>query len=160
MCHTFFIHSSVNGHLDCFHTLAIAHRAAMNIIVHDSFRIMVFSGYMSSSGIAGLYGSSISVFVFFFFLWLHWVFVSVRGLTLVAASGGHSSSRCAGLSPSWPLLLWSTDSRCTGSVIVAHGPSCSTHVGSSQTKAQTRVPCIGRQILNHCATREALFSVF
>ena len=30
------------------------------------------------------------------------------------------------------------------------------HVGSSQTRARTRVPCIGRQILNHCATREAL----
>ena len=30
------------------------------------------------------------------------------------------------------------------------------HVGSSQTRAQTRVPCIGRQILNNCATREAL----
>ena len=29
------------------------------------------------------------------------------------------------------------------------------HVGSSQTRAQTRVPCIGRQTLNHCATREA-----
>ena len=28
------------------------------------------------------------------------------------------------------------------------------HVGSSRTRAQTRVPCIGRQILNHCATRE------
>ena len=30
------------------------------------------------------------------------------------------------------------------------------HVGSSQTRAQTRVPCIGRQTLNHCAIREAL----
>ena len=29
------------------------------------------------------------------------------------------------------------------------------HVGSSQTRARTPVPCIGRQILNHCATREA-----
>ena len=28
------------------------------------------------------------------------------------------------------------------------------HVGSSQTRAQTRIPCIGRRILNHCATRE------
>ena len=28
------------------------------------------------------------------------------------------------------------------------------HVGSSRTWAQTHVPCIGRQILNHCATRE------
>ena len=29
-------------------------------------------------------------------------------------------------------------------------------MGSSRTRAQTRVPCIGRQILNHCATREVL----
>ena len=34
------------------------------------------------------------------------------------------------------------------------------HVGSSQTRAQTRVPCIGRQTLNHCATREALVYSF
>ena len=27
--------------------------------------------------------------------------------------------------------------------------------GSSQTRARTRVPCTGRQTLNHCATREA-----
>ena len=35
------------------------------------------------------------------------------------------------------------------------GPAAPRHVGSSQTRARTRVPCIGRQILNHCATREA-----
>ena len=29
------------------------------------------------------------------------------------------------------------------------------HVGSSQTRARTRVPCIGRRILNHCVTKEA-----
>ena len=34
------------------------------------------------------------------------------------------------------------------------------HVGSSQTRARTRVPCIGRQILNHCATREAPLLIF
>ena len=28
-------------------------------------------------------------------------------------------------------------------------------MGSSQTRARTHVPCIGRRILNHCATREA-----
>ena len=39
----------------------------------------------------------------FIYLWLGWVFVSLQGLSLVVASGGHSSSRCAGLSPSWPL---------------------------------------------------------
>ena len=53
----------------------------------------------------------------------------MRGLSLVAASGGHSSSRCAGLSLSRPLLLRSTGSRCAGSVIVPHGPSCSAACG-------------------------------
>ena len=73
-------------------------------------------------------------FLFFFFnlfiyLWLCWVFVSVRGLPLAAASGGHSSSWCAGLSLSRPHLLRSTGSRRAGSVVVAHGPSCSVACG-------------------------------
>ena len=34
------------------------------------------------------------------------------------------------------------------------------YMGSSQTRARTCVPCIGRQILNHCATREAPQPVF
>ena len=63
------------------------------------------------------------------YLWLCWVFVSLRGLSLVVASGGHSSSRCAGLSLSRPLLLRSTGSRCAGSVVVPHGPSCSAACG-------------------------------
>ena len=91
----------------------------------------------------------------FIYLWLCWVFVSVRGLSLVAASEGHPSSRCAGLSLSRPLLLRSTGSRRPGSAVVAHGPSHSVACGIFQTRARTRVPCIGRQILNHCATREA-----
>ena len=71
---------------------------------------------------------------FFFFssliyLRLCWVLVSVRGLSPVAANGGHSSSRCAGLSLSRPLLFQSTGSRCTGSAIVAHGPSRSAACG-------------------------------
>ena len=65
----------------------------------------------------------------FIYIWLCWVFVSVRGLSLVAASGAHSSSRCAGLSLSRPLLLRSTGSRCAGSVVVAHGPSSSSACG-------------------------------
>ena len=69
------------------------------------------------------------LFYLFIYLWLCWVFVSVRGLSPVAASGGHSSSRCAGLSLSRPLSLWSTGSRRAGSVIVAHGPSCSVACG-------------------------------
>ena len=61
----------------------------------------------------------------------------VRGLSLVAASGGHSSSwcgdhsssRCAGLSISRPLPLRGTGSRHAGSAVVAHGPSCSVACG-------------------------------
>ena len=68
-------------------------------------------------------------FNLFIYVWLCWVFVSVRGLSLVAASGGHSSSRCADLSPSRPLLLRSTGSRRAGAVIVAHGSSYSAACG-------------------------------
>ena len=71
----------------------------------------------------------IYLYIYIYIFWLCWVFVSVRGLSLVAASGGHSSSRCTGLSPSRPLLLRSTGSRRTGSVVVAHGPSCSAACG-------------------------------
>ena len=110
----------------------------------------------------------------FIYFWLCWVLVAVRGLSLVAASGGYSSLRYACFSLRWLLLLWSTGSRHTG----FH--SCSTwaqqlwlagsraqaqelwrtglvaprHVGSCRIRARTHVPCVGRWIPNHCATRE------
>ena len=62
MYHSFFIHSSVNGQLDCFHVLAVVNNAAMNTGVHVSFSTLVSSGYMPRSGIAGLYGSFIPSF--------------------------------------------------------------------------------------------------
>ena len=72
----------------------------------------------------------LNLFIYLFnFLGLCWVFVSVRGLSPVVESEGHSSSQCAGLSLSRPLLLRSTGSRCAGSVVVAHGPSCSVACG-------------------------------
>ena len=58
---------------------------------------------------------SICFFVFiylFIYFWLRWVIVAVRGLSLVAASGGYSLLRCGGFSLSWLLLLQSTGSRC------------------------------------------------
>ena len=83
-----------------------------------------------------IYFLCVYIYIFFFkiiylfiYFWLCWVFVSVRGLSPVAASGGHASSRCAGLSLSQPLLLRSTGSRRAGSVVVAHGPSCSAACG-------------------------------
>ena len=63
MYHIFFIHSSVDGHLGCFHVLAIANSAAVNTEVHVSFWIMVFSRYMPRTGIAASCGSSIFSFL-------------------------------------------------------------------------------------------------
>ena len=114
------------------------------------------------------------IYLFIVYFWLRWVFVAARGLSLVAASRGYSSWWCVGFSLRWLLLLWSTGSRRTGF------SSCGTraqqlwlmgsraqaqqlwhtglvapqHVGSSRTRAQTCVHCIGRRILNLCDTRE------
>ena len=87
MYHIFFIYSSVGGHLGCFHVLAIVNSAALNIGVPVSFWIMVFSGYMPSSGIAGSYWKSLHILncldwnllscsLFFFFSISHSLVVS------------------------------------------------------------------------------------
>ena len=68
----------------------------------------------------------------------------LRRLSPVVASRGYSSLWCAGFS------LWST-----GSVVVVRGLVAPRYVGSFPTRAVTGVPCIGRRILNHCATKEA-----
>ena len=63
MYHSFLIHSSADGHLGCFHVLAIVNSAVMNIRVHMSLSTLVSSVCMPRSGIAGSYGSSISSFL-------------------------------------------------------------------------------------------------
>ena len=61
--HSFIIHSSADGHLGCFHVLAIINSAVMNLGVHMSLSDLVSSVCMPRSGIAGSYGSSISSFL-------------------------------------------------------------------------------------------------
>ena len=89
--------------------------------------------------------------VYLFKLWLCWVFIATRRLSLVAVSGGCCSLPRVGFSLQWLLLLPLLGSRDTGF------SSCSTqaarvvlqHVGSSQTRDWTHVPCIViRQNLN------------
>ena len=63
MYRSFFIHSPVNGHLGCFHVLAVVNSAATNIGVHVSFSVLVSSGYIPRSGIAGSYGGFIPSFL-------------------------------------------------------------------------------------------------
>ena len=62
MYHNFFIHSSVHGHLCCFHVLAIVKSGVMNNEMHVSFSILVSSVYMPRSEIAVSYGGFIPSF--------------------------------------------------------------------------------------------------
>ena len=63
MYHNFFIHSSVDEHLDCFHVLAIVDNPAMNNGIHESFSNFVTSEHMPKTWIAGSYGDSIPSFL-------------------------------------------------------------------------------------------------
>ena len=110
------------------------------------------------------WGNIFSYFCFFnkFFLKYLFIYLSLAALGLHCCAWAFSSC-----SEQWLLLLWSTGSvvvahglQSAGSVVVAHRLVAPRHVGSSQTRARTRVPCIGRRILNHCATREAPFCYF
>ena len=72
------------------------------------------------------------------YFWLCWVLAAVCRISLVAASRGHSSLWCVGLSLQWPPLLQSMGARCTGfsncgrrDQELLHGDSAAPrHVGS------------------------------
>ena len=109
----------------------------------------------------------------FFFLYIYFIYLFIFififgcvgssplwGLSPVAASGNHSSSRCTGLSLSRPLLLQSTGSRRVGSVIVAHGPSCSVACGILPDQGSNPCPLhwqADSQPLRHQGSPEFLF---
>ena len=55
----------------------------------------------------------------------------------------------------WALVVAAPRLWGTGSIVVAHGLTCSMACESSQTRDQTRVSCTGRKILYHWATRDS-----
>ena len=59
MYHFFFIHTSVDEHLGCFCILTTVNSAAIHIVLHVSFWIMIFSSMLFdfSSMFASFYGS-------------------------------------------------------------------------------------------------------
>ena len=107
--------------------------------------------------------------LFFFFLnnlnLFIYLFLAVLGLRFCA----RAISSCGKRGPLLIAVRWPPT--VTASLVAEHrlqtrrlsnlwltGPVTPWHAGSSQTRARTHVPCSSRQILNHCATREALYS--
>ena len=126
-----------SGHLICY-------SLCLNILSQVFLQFIVFYFLESLFFLETFYFLKffINLFIYLFIYWLRWVFVAVRGLSLVVASKGYSSLWCTCFSLWWLLLLLSMDSRCAGlsscgtwaQVAVAHGLNCSTtctHVGSS-----------------------------
>ena len=63
MYHIFFIHSSVNGHVGCFHVLSVVNSSSVNNGIYVSLSILVSSGYIPRSGNARSYGGFILCFL-------------------------------------------------------------------------------------------------
>ena len=112
-------------------------------------------------------------FIYFIYFWLCWVFVAARGLfssygkqgLLFVVVGGRLTSVASlvaehGLQARRLQQLWLTGSRAQAQQLWRMGLVAPQRVGSSRTRARTRVPCIGWRILNHCTTREAWVHFF
>ena len=94
---------------------------------------------------------------FYLFIYLFGSSLLHAGLSLVVASGGHASLRCGASHCGGFSLRSAGFSSCrmrAQQLWRSTGLAAPRHVGSSRTRARTHIPCTGRRILNHCATRE------
>ena len=78
------------------------------------------------------------------------------GLVLVAESGVLSSLSCGARASPWGGFSWCRAQALGFSVVVNMSLAAPQEMESSQRRDQTRVPRIGRWILNHCTGREVL----
>ena len=97
--------------------------------------------------------------IFFFFLIFIYFLATLGLLTLLL---GYSSCSKQGLLSSWG--TWASHcsgfSGCGTQALECVSLAAPHHVGSSRAGDRTRVPCIGRRILNQWTTREALNWIF
>ena len=132
--HIFILLLTVDGRLGCFHILAI--------VITQQWT----------------WGAYIFLKFYLFSFWLLWVFLAVRGLSLVVASEGYSLVSVQGRSFQGLLLLWSTGSRVPGFGSCGVGSVCGRNAhGIFLHQGLNPCPLHGRQILNHWTTREVLY---
>ena len=112
------------------------------------------------------------LFYLFIYFWLCWVFIPMSGLSLVVGTQGCSliawTSHCDRFScckaealvgfsdcSTWAQYLWLKGPRaCRLQSLWQAGLAALWHVRSSWTRDRTRIPCIGRWILNYLTTRK------
>ena len=145
--------TKVSGNFERAHTACFRYELAKKICSGFSIRCYRKTRANFLAKPVFFFFKLINLFIYF---WLCWVFVSVRGLSPVAASGGHSSA--------WYVGLFTI----AASLVAEHRLQMR-RLSNCGSRAQLLrsmwdpprpgpepvSPCISRQILNHCTTREA-----
>ena len=118
--------------------------SAFSLSFHKDYRLMFF-----------FFGSDFSLLIF--------VYLAVLGLRCcisLAAVSGVCLLWSRGRGPPWAQYLQLAGSGAQAQSLWRLGLVAPWHVGSSWTRDQTHVPCIGRQILNHWPPKKVLFLLF
>ena len=92
-----------------------------------------------------------------FYFQLHWVFVAAHGLSLAAGSRCYYPVVLQEFLTAVASVLEHSLQRAWAQQLWCRGLAAPRHVESSQSSDQTYIPCVGRLILNHWATRKVHF---